>query len=178
MWNRCEHFRGPKPEEIARNLSDCSCGDSFLTSLSLCIVTFYNVLHCSGSATNPSYTYTHTHTHTYIYICACLVAQSMSDSDPMDCSSPSGTSVHGILQTKILEWVAIPFSRGSSWPRDWTGVPCVTGRFFTIWATREALGSPMYTHTHSHIYVDKHIFKYSVFIERYSVFFATFSFPL
>ena len=45
---------------------------------------------------------------------------------------------HG-LAARILEWVAIPFSRGSSWPRDWTLVSCIAGRFFTIWATREAL---------------------------------------
>ena len=57
--------------------------------------------------------------------------------DPMDCSSP-GPSVHGILQTRILEWVAIPFSRRSSQPRDCTGVSCITaGKFFTFWATRE-----------------------------------------
>ena len=39
---------------------------------------------------------------------------------------------------RILEWVAVPFSRGSSWPRNWTGVSCTAGRFFTSWATREA----------------------------------------
>ena len=54
----------------------------------------------------------------------------------MDCSPP-GSSLHGILQARILEWVAIPFSRGSSWPRDWTWASCFAGRFFTIWATRE-----------------------------------------
>ena len=43
--------------------------------------------------------------------------------------------VHGILQARILEWVAFPFSRGSSQPRDWTQVSCTAGRFFTIWAT-------------------------------------------
>ena len=47
--------------------------------------------------------------------------------------------LHGIFQAKILEWVAIPFSRGSSQARDWTQVSCIVGRFFTIWATREAL---------------------------------------
>ena len=41
----------------------------------------------------------------------------------------------GILQAKTLEWIAIPFFRGSSWPRDWTWVSCIAGRFFTIWAT-------------------------------------------
>ena len=56
----------------------------------------------------------------------------------MDCSLP-GSSVHGILQARILAWVVAPFSRGSSQPRDWTQVSCIAGRFFTIWATRESL---------------------------------------
>ena len=56
---------------------------------------------------------------------------------PIDCGSP-GSSVHGISQARILEWVAISFSRGSSWPRDQTWVSHIAGRFFTIWATREA----------------------------------------
>ena len=56
--------------------------------------------------------------------------------DPMDCSPP-GSSVHGIFQARILEWVAISFSRRSSWPRDWTWVSRVLGRRFTIWATTE-----------------------------------------
>ena len=47
-------------------------------------------------------------------------------------------AVHGILQARILEWVAFPFSRGSSQPRDWTQVSCITGRFFKSWATGEA----------------------------------------
>ena len=55
---------------------------------------------------------------------------------PMECSPP-GSSVHGILQARILEWVAISFSGGSSWPRDQTHVSRIAGRFFTIWATKE-----------------------------------------
>ena len=51
---------------------------------------------------------------------------------------PPGSSVHGILQARILEWVAISFSRGSSWPMDWTHVCHTAGRFFSVWATREA----------------------------------------
>ena len=51
---------------------------------------------------------------------------------------PRGYTVHGILQTRILEWVVFPFSRGSSQPRDWTQVSHIAGRFFTSWATREA----------------------------------------
>ena len=54
----------------------------------------------------------------------------------MDCSPP-GSSVRGILQARILEWVAISFSRGSSRPRDQTHVSWSAGRRFTIWATRE-----------------------------------------
>ena len=49
-----------------------------------------------------------------------------------------GSSVHGILQKRILKWVAIPFSRGYSWLRDQTWVSCIAGRFFTICANREA----------------------------------------
>ena len=57
--------------------------------------------------------------------------------DPMDCSPP-GSSVHGISQARILEGVAISYSRGSSQPRDWTQVSC-TGRWILyFWATREA----------------------------------------
>ena len=48
---------------------------------------------------------------------------------------PGGSCVHGILQARILQWVAIRFSRGSSWPRNKTQVFCIVGRFFTIWAT-------------------------------------------
>ena len=57
---------------------------------------------------------------------------------PMDCSLP-GSPVHRILQARIMEWVTIPFSRGSSQPRDRTQVLCIADRFFTTWATREAL---------------------------------------
>ena len=52
--------------------------------------------------------------------------------DPMD------YSVHGILQARIVEWVAFPFSKGSSQPRDWTQVSRIAGRVFTSWTTREA----------------------------------------
>ena len=56
--------------------------------------------------------------------------------DPMDCSLP-GSSVHGIFQARVLEWLVISFSRGSSQPRDRTLLSCIAGRCFTIWATRE-----------------------------------------
>ena len=57
--------------------------------------------------------------------------------DPIDCSLP-GSSVHGILQARILEWIAISLSRLSSQRSNQTQVSCLAGRFFTDWATREA----------------------------------------
>ena len=60
-----------------------------------------------------------------------LVPQSPTLCNPMHC----GSLVHWILQARILEWVAIPFSRGSSWPRDRTWVSYIAGRFFIIWTT-------------------------------------------
>ena len=68
------------------------------------------------------------------------VAQScLTLCDPMD------YTVHGILQARILEWVAIPFSRGSSRPRDWTQVSRIAGGFFTSWATRSGCENTMNT---------------------------------
>ena len=69
---------------------------------------------------------------TCMHACSCSVVS--------DCLRPPWTIAHsvlGILQARILKWVAIPFSRGSSQPRDWTWVSCIAGRFFKIWATRE-----------------------------------------
>ena len=58
----------------------------------------------------------------------------------LDCSQP-GSSVHGILEAKILDWAAIPFSRGSSGPRDQTQVSRTAGRFSTLWAPRKPKGT-------------------------------------
>ena len=57
--------------------------------------------------------------------------------NPVDCNL-LGFSVHGILQARILEWIAISFSRGSSRPRDRTRVSCIGSRRFNLWATRES----------------------------------------
>ena len=65
---------------------------------------------------------------------------------PMNCSPP-GSSIHGLLQA-ILEWVAIPFSRSSSQPRDRTQVSCIAGGFFTIQATRDAPYDRYLSHFH------------------------------
>ena len=73
-------------------------------------------------------------------LCAMWLSLSIvSDScDRMDCSVP-GSSVHGTLQERILEWVVMPSSRGSSWPSDRTQDSCIAGSLLTNWTTREAV---------------------------------------
>ena len=76
-------------------------------------------------------------------VCEVLVTQPCPTlCDPMDCSLP-GSSVHETSQVRILEWAAIPFSRGSSQPRDQTQVSCLAGRFFTA----EPPGKPCWFYT-------------------------------
>ena len=80
---------------------------------------------------------------------ACMSAKSLSLCltlcDPMDCCPP-GSFVLETLQARILEWAAMPTSRGSSWPRDWTHVSCIASQILYHWATRETkntgVGSP------------------------------------
>ena len=74
----------------------------------------------------------------------------------MDGSLP-GSSIHGILQARILEWVAIPFCRESSRPRNWTRVLCIVGWFFSVWATREA--------QLSWNQASKHLFRQQIYLE-------------
>ena len=74
---------------------------------------------------------------------ACFTRSEVSQScltlcNPMDCTL-AGSSVHGIFQVTVLEWLAISFSRASSWPRFRTWVSHLAGSRFTLWATREAL---------------------------------------
>ena len=85
-------------------------------------------------------------------LCACSVTQlCLALCDPMDCSPP-GSSVHGIFQVRILEWVAISYFRGSSWPRDQTDVSCVSGTgrqilyHCTAWValSQQLLSSPLF----------------------------------
>ena len=80
----------------------------------------------------------------YAFLCVLVTLSCPILCDPKDCSSP-GFSVHGILQARILEWIAIPSSRGISQPRDRTLVSCIAGRFFTIWATGKSLAWPIRT---------------------------------
>ena len=80
------------------------------------------------------------HVSPVVEVCVCehIVTQlCLTLCDLIDCS-PQDSSIHGIFQARILEQVAIPFFRRSSWPRVWTQVSCIAGRFFTIWVTREA----------------------------------------
>ena len=76
----------------------------------------------------------------------------------MDCS-PLGSSVHRILQARILEWVAISFSRGSSQPRDRTQVSRIAGRCFNYWATREA---GVYSYVSTRASCLTHIYPFSI----------------
>ena len=80
----------------------------------------------------------------YPTVCVCVHVHAQSHPtlcDPTDCSPP-GSSVHEILQARILEWVPIPSSRWSSRPRDQTHISCIAGGFFTHWPTWEALIQP------------------------------------
>ena len=70
-------------------------------------------------------------------VCLSVAQSCLTLCDPVDCSPP-GSFIHGVLQARTQEWVAIPFSRGSSQPRDRTQVSCAAGRVFTVSATREA----------------------------------------
>ena len=78
--------------------------------------------------------------HVFVWMCKVKWSDSHSalfDSLwPVDCSPP-GSSVCGIFQARILEWVAMPFPRGSSQSKDQTWISCIEGGFFTVWATRE-----------------------------------------
>ena len=83
----------------------------------------------------------------------CLVTQScLTLCNPTNCSPP-GSSVHGILQAIILEWVVTSFSWGSSRPRDWTWVSCIAGRFFISLVTREAPHIYVYMNIYIYIYI-------------------------
>ena len=79
-----------------------------------------------------------------------------ASSGRVDCNLP-GSSVHGILQARTLEWTAIPFSRGSSWPRVQTQVSCMAGRFFTTWTTTCGLTSMLDSHLLTLVFIKVNI---------------------
>ena len=70
----------------------------------------------------------------------------------MDCSPP-GSSVHGISQARTLKWAAISFSRGSFWPRDWTGISCIGGTFFTTERLGKINTTPWNCESLSHVWL-------------------------
>jgi len=116
----------------------------------VCILTFITVLFTMGAnRNNPNVCQQvtgQTDPYNGMCVCACacvcacvLGAQFFDFFRPHGLYSPPGSSVHGIPQARILEWVAIPFSRGLSRSRDRTWVSCIAGRFLTIWVTREVL---------------------------------------
>ena len=89
-----------------------------------------NILILHAQCFNPRHNYD---SHYVLHTCEVKVAQSCPTlCDPMD------YTVHGIPQARVLEWVAYPFSSRSSWPRNWTRLSCIAGRFFTNWVIREA----------------------------------------
>ena len=98
-----------------------------------------------GQALSNCSAYADSSVNIYVCLCVCACARTHVKllqlcptlCNTMDCSPP-GSSVHDILQARILEWVAIPFSRGSSPPRYWTWVSCTAAKFLTLWAARKA----------------------------------------
>ena len=99
------------------------------SSLAVLCLPFHMTVFCLWIAELPGpISLCHTYSHS---ACVCSVQLVVT---PWTVCSPPGSSVHGIFQARILEWVAISYSRGSSWPRDWTHiswVSCIAVRYFT-----------------------------------------------
>ena len=86
--------------------------------------------------------------------------------DPMDYSLP-GFSLLGIFQARILEWVAISFSKGFSWPRDGSRVSCIAGRFFTIWAKKSTI--PPFKNKTCNYYTTQHLCSWATIPENWTL---------
>ena len=110
-----------------------------------------------------------------IYLsCMRVVSRSVATlCDPLDCSLP-GASVHGILQARILKWVAVLSSRGSFQPRDGTCVSCIGRQILYHWATWEACITHAYAHIHRRIYIYvciyTHTYMYVYYINNIDIF--------
>ena len=85
---------------------------------------------------------TESHLPNSMCVCVWVTKACLTLCDPMNCS-PLTSSVHGILQARMLKWVAVPCSGGPSQPRDRTQVSCTAGRFLTFWATGKPPNSVM-----------------------------------
>ena len=97
-----------------------------------------NIWHLFSSSWHTSLCVTDSYVYPRLYIAKAEVTKVKVTQLCLTLCNPMDYIVHGILQARILEWVAVPFSRGSSQPRDQTQVSLNTGWFFTSWATREA----------------------------------------
>ena len=104
----------------------------------------------------------------YVHVCTrmCSVASVVSDSLLPHGLEPPGFSVHEILQSRILEWVAMPSSRGSSWHWDRTS-SCITGRLFIAEPLRKPMCVCVYIHGYW-IYISTYVCVYSVYIYIYT----------
>ena len=121
----------------AQQSSMCyTVGPCWLSILNVTVQTPFLTHHCLSQSLFPYYI---CHSFFIEKVKESEVAQScLTLCNPLDCSLP-GSSIHGIFQARLLEWIAISFSRRSSQPRDWTQVSCIEGRRFTFWATREVI---------------------------------------
>ena len=107
--------------------------------------------------------------HTYVCVCVCVLSRSVGVTlyNTMDCSPP-GSSVHGILQARIMEWVVIPFSKGSSGPRNQAQTFCNAVESLSSEPSRK----PRYMHTHKHICMQEvyhNVLEYYIFFFYSSV---------
>ena len=154
------HTAGCQPYDILeRKIIETVCLSSFLSSFPPSFLPFsFPSFPCSGMLFLVAQLY-----HCQSEVKVKVTQLNLTLCDPMDCSPP-GSSVHGILQARILEGVAIAFSRGSSWPRDQTWVSPIAGRFFTIGATREALGAIYSSTVSPHFSLDlrSEVLRYSL----------------
>ena len=152
QWSLCNLIRytvpvglavGQRDDRTKRLIKVSSIGEEVQNFLALeTSEGFSQGLNCEHPARHIRAVSFHPHIRTlFSYWWWWFSRQVVSDScDPMDCSL-SGPSVHGILQTRMVEWVTISFSRGSSWPRNRTRASCIAGRWLTNWAMKEAFSS-------------------------------------
>ena len=122
QWKQCQTLFWGAPKSLQMVTAAMKLKDAYSLEGKLWKMTLYFNLHLSPPTHNSS---------------LCLVAQlCLTLCDPLD-YSPPGSSVHGIFQAGILDWVAISSSMGSSWPRDQTPISYIAGRFYTHWGIRE-----------------------------------------